>query len=231
MGFLKNLFGKESDTSKNKPVTKTTEAPQKEPASKDFIEKDNLGTRHDTLSKATSYWIARMPNPKKDPFVMYTFDKGEDAQQALLELPCIHVAKDTHNLICTEVLIFGYYRTDAGKYEAVICGDSLTPELWQKAVDSFTRHGGTRKNDLAPEKGKAPAPAGRPANAAKVKFVREDRSERNGVMNIYRIHSAPDAASAQEFLKNNPVAKNFYYIVVETPEGNYGRDIDGIYKE
>jgi hypothetical protein len=231
MGFFKNLFGKGPEAPKNKPVTKTPEVPPKASASKDFLEKDNLGTRHDTLSKASSYWIARMPNPKKDPFVMYTFDKGEDAQQALLELPCIHVAKDTHNLICTEVLVFGYYRTDAGKYEAVICGDNLSIELWQKAVGSFTKHGGKRKNDLAPEKSKSPPAARKPAAPAKVKFIREDRSEKNGVMNVYRIHSAPDAASAQEFLKNNPVTKNFYYIVVETPEGNYGRDIDGIYKE
>jgi len=48
---------------------------------------------------------------------------------------------------------------------------------------------------------------------------------------IYRVHKAPDAASAKAFLEQNPVTKQFYYIVVETPEGNYCRDIQGMYKE
>jgi hypothetical protein len=47
----------------------------------------------------------------------------------------------------------------------------------------------------------------------------------------YRIHRAPEAQSAKLFLEINPVNEKFYYIVVETPEGNYARDIDGIYKE
>ena len=48
---------------------------------------------------------------------------------------------------------------------------------------------------------------------------------------LYRIHEAPDAVSAKAFLKQNPVTKQHYYIVVKTPEGNYCRDIQGIYKE
>jgi hypothetical protein len=123
----------------------------------DYTEKNNRGTRQDTLGRAMANWTARRPLKKKDPFVMYTFDTEKDAREALLELPCIHVAEDSHNLICTEVLTFGYYPTREGKYEAIICGDDLTHELWQKAVESFTSHGGKRKNDLEPEKSKAPA--------------------------------------------------------------------------
>jgi hypothetical protein len=218
MGFFKKLFGQESD------------APQ-ESGIKHFREKDNMGTRHDTLSKASSYWFARISQVKKDPFVIYTFDNGEDAQKALLELPCIHIAEDSHNLICTQVLIFGYYPTEEGKYEAVICGDDLTPELWQKAVESFNKYGGKRKNDLEPEKRKAPAVKENKAAPAKVKFIREDRVQKYGETMIYRVHNAPDAASAKAFLEKNPVTRKYYYVVVETPEGNYCRDIDGICKE
>jgi hypothetical protein len=218
MGFFDKLLGK------------GTAAP-KEPGSKTFMEKDNKGTRHDTLSLASSYWMARISQVKKDPFVMYTFDNSEDAKKALLELPCIHEAEDSRKLICTEVLIFGYYQTEQGQYEAVICGDDLTNELWQKAKESFTRHGGKRKNDLEPEKHAAPVTKEKEAKPAEVKFVREDRTQRYGEAMIYRIHKAPDAASAKAFLEKNPVTKKYYYIVVETPEGNYCRDIDGMYKE
>jgi hypothetical protein len=196
-----------------------------------FREKDNQGTRHDTLSLANSYWMARISSPKKDPFVVYTFDSAEDAQNALLELPCIHLAEDTKNLICTEVLIFGFYPTEQSKYEAVVCGDDLTHELWQKAKDSFAKHGGTRKNDLEPEKDTARPAEAKEAKLGEVRFVREDRTQMQGQTMIYRIHTAPDAASAKAFLEQNPVNQNFYYIVVETPEGNYCRDIQGMYKE
>ncbi len=218
MGFMKKLFGQGDSV-------------PKEQAGKSFTEKDNRGTRHDTLDIASSYWMARVSSPKKDPFVMYTFDNDGDARKALLELPCIHVARDSQNLICTEVLIFGYYPTEQGKYEAVICGDDLTHEIWQKAKESFAKHGGQRKNDLEPEKRATPAIKVKKAKPAKVNFVREDHVQRHGATMIYRVHKAPDAASAKAFLEENPVTKQFYYIVVETPEGNYCRDIQGIYKE
>ena len=196
-----------------------------------FTEKDNKGTRHDTLEIASTYWFARVSSPKKDPFVMYTFESEKDAREALLELPCIHVSEDSKKLVCSEVLIFGYYPTEQGKCEALVCGDDLTHELWQQAKESFERHGGLRKNELEPEKRAAPIAQAEPGQPERVVFVREDRQQRAGVTMTYRIHKAPDAASAKAFLEQNPVARQFYYIVVETPEGNYCRDIQGIYKE
>lgn len=221
MSFLSKLFGKRT----------TGTAPQNEEGPRTYKEKDNLGTRQDTLSVATSYWMARMSSAKKDPFVMYTFDNGNDARAALLELPCIHAAEDTGKLICTEVLIFGYYDTTEGKYEALVCGDELTHELWVQAQESFAKHGGRKKNDLEPPKQAASRPKATSGDAGKVVFVREDREPRHGQTMTYRIHKGPDAASAKAFLENNPVSKQFYYIVVETPEGSYCRDIQGVYKE
>ena len=218
MAFWKRLFG--SGEGATKGAGPTT-----------FTEKDNRGTRHDRLSLATTYWMARMTSPKKDPYVMYVFDQASDAEAALLELPCIHVAQDTKALICTEVLTFGYYKREDGKYEALICGDDLTHELWEQAGASFAKHGGKRKNDLEPEKRAAPAKPEKAARPGKVVFVREDRQSKMGKTLIYRIHKGPDAASAKEFLQQNPVTQPLYYIIIETPEGNYCRDIDGIYKE
>jgi hypothetical protein len=214
MGFLKKLFG----------------AGQK---AKSYREQDNRGTRHDTEDLASSYWFARQSSFKKDPFVLYTFDTEKDAREALLELPCIHVAEDSGKLICTEVLIFGCYRTKEGKYESIVCGDDLSHDLWEQAKASFIKHGGHPRGqgDLEPEKRSAPVKKASPPKPAKVVFVREDREAKMGVTFIYRIHRAPDAASAQAFLQQNPVTKQFYYIVVETPQGNYCRDIQGIYKE
>ena len=61
--------------------------------------------------------------------------------------------------------------------------------------------------------------------------MREDRQEKMGKTFVYRIYQAPDAASAKAYLEQNPVHQQLYYVIVETPEGNYCRDIDGMYKE
>jgi hypothetical protein len=165
-----------------------------------------------------------------DPFVIYYFDKERNARQALLELPCIHVAQDSQRLICTEVLDFGCYLTKSGEYAAFICGNSLTYELWEQARTSFARHEGTLRNEQEPERRSAPPQTITAARPDKVVFMREIRRQNEmGATIIKRLHSAPDAASAKAFLQQHPVTEQFYYIEIETPEGNYGRDIQGVY--
>lgn len=141
------------------------------------------------------------------------------------------MAQDSKRLICTDVLNFGYYQRDDGKYEAILWGDELTHELWEQAKMSFSKHGGLRKNDLEPEKYAISAPKAEEAKPGKVVFVREEHQQMIGSTLTYRIHKGPGATSAKAFLEQNPVNKKFFYIVVETPEGNYCRDIQGIYKE
>ncbi|MDY7001728.1 MAG: hypothetical protein SVS15_08105 [Thermodesulfobacteriota bacterium] len=71
-----------------------------------FVEKDNMGTRQDTMDQASAYWMMRNVGQKFEPYVLFTFDRMEDARRALLDLDCIHEAQDTGNLICTRTLIF-----------------------------------------------------------------------------------------------------------------------------
>jgi len=218
MSLLDKLFGKKSTNDEGQ-------------GQHSFTEKDNMGTRQDTMDQAVTYWMARNIQQKFDPFALYVFDRESDARDALLDLDCIHVAKDTGKLICTKTLIFGYYLVENGKYEAIICGDDLTNELWAAAKESFIKHGGARKNEQEPEKKAPSTPVATKPKLGNVTFVRENRQQKMGQSMIYRIYKAPDAASAKAFLAQNPVTKSFFYIIVETPEGNYGRDIEGIYKE
>jgi hypothetical protein len=192
----------------------------------------NRGMRQDTMGQATAYWMARIQKIEKDPFVMYTFSNCADARAALLELPCIH-EDENGALVCSEVLIYGYYLRQDGIYEAIVCGADLTHELWEQAKASFEKHGGSRKNDLEPTKYAADMVKESAGDPAKVVFIREDRnpSPLGTGTTIYRVHKGPDAASAKAFLEAHPVTKPLFYIIVETPEGNYGRDIEGMYKE
>lgn len=196
-----------------------------------FNEKDNLGTRQDTLSLANSYWKSRHLYQKIEPYVLYVFEHEKDARKALESLDCIHTANDTGNLICTETLIFGDYKTDDGKYEAIICGEDLTHKMWESAIKNFTRHNGKRKNDIEPgNKAKSDSKTDN-LNLGKIIYIREDIKLVQGQTMIYRIYKGHNAASAKAFLEKNPVAKEFYYLVVETPDGNYCRDNLGMYKE
>jgi hypothetical protein len=70
-----------------------------------------------------------------------------------------------------------------------------------------------------------------------VKFVRKysetktvPQTGQSGVV-TYEVFKARTAQEAREFLNGKTVAERLYYIVVETPEGNWGKDIEGLYKE
>lgn len=47
----------------------------------------------------------------------------------------------------------------------------------------------------------------------------------------YEVYRAKTAQQAREFLEGKTVTEKLYYVVVETPEGNWGKDIKGMYKE
>ena len=50
-------------------------------------------------------------------------------------------------------------------------------------------------------------------------------------VSVYEVYNGPDRASAVAFLRGKSVDKRYYYVVVDTPEGSFGRDITGFYKE
>ena len=64
-------------------------------------------------------------------------------------------------------------------------------------------------------------------NRRKVAFLREDKDDKN----IWVVYKAPSKVDAMAFLSKIAVDKPSYYVVIETPEGNFGRDKDGIYQE
>jgi hypothetical protein len=219
MGIF-NIFRKKKEESEKLSGIKT-----------DFFEKDNKGTRYETLDQASTYWIARMQSIKKDPFVLFIFDTKEAANDALMALNYIHATKDSGKLVCSKILQFGYYPTGDGKYEAWVCGSELTHDMWKEAMEKFKEHGGKRKNDLEPEKLPPIKEETAEGDISKVIFVREDKQVIRGQIMTYRVHKAPNKSSAMAFLEKNPVTRALYYLVVETPEGNFCRDIQGIYKE
>ncbi|MBR0405477.1 MAG: hypothetical protein IJI68_09830 [Eggerthellaceae bacterium] len=198
-----------------------------------YTEKDNMGTRQDTFSKAYSYWTFERPGLKvRPPFTLFYFSSAEDAEAALLELPYIHKASDSGKLVCDRLMHFGYYELEEGgkllgRFEALVCGNDFTLDEFNQAEDAFRRHGGNLKSHDAPEAYvKVQTAAG---DASKVKFKEKVRGDDG--QSVYEVYTGPDKASAMEFLKGKPVNKKLYFVVVDTPEGSFGRDIMGFYQE
>ena len=109
--------------------------------------------------------------PEKHPFTLFKFTSESSAEKALLELPYIHKAKDTNNLICRKPLIFGYYKTEDGIFEAIICGKDLTLNEFEQAENVFKMHGGILKNNL------------KPSNLAENKQTNEENMDKAGNSN------------------------------------------------
>lgn len=115
----------------------------------------------------------------------------------------------------------------------MIKGSGLNLKWFKQAKSGIESHGGVVRNFEEPkgEIEKEIIDDSKP-DVSKVKYVREDRKPSPmdpNIESVYRVYSAPDEASAQEFLKNNPVSEDLLYLVVETPNGWFGRDKMGIY--
>ncbi len=208
MGFLDKLLGKSE-------------------SEKIFYEKDNMGTRHDTVEIANAYWWGeRLAMEKKAPFSLYSFSSAKDAEESLLELPFIHKAADTGKLVCERVMVFGYYETKPGQaWEAVVCGFDLTLDEFNKVNDAFERHGGKRINTLEPD---ASVKAKKLTGTKTDNVVFREKFTKNQY--TYEVYDAPSKDEAMTFLNSKNVDKKLYYVCVYTPEGNFGRDIMGIYE-
>lgn len=65
-----------------------------------------------------------------------------------------------------------------------------------------------------------------------VKFKKKySKPGRLGGTCIYEVWTTSDAQAAKEYLNTRTITRRMYYLVVETPEGNWGKDFDGVYKE
>lgn len=204
-------------------------------AAKQYRESDNMGTRQENMGQAMSYWmVERRGLSVKPPFTLFTLPSADAAEKALLELPFIHKAVDSGKLICDRLMTFGYYETTlngapTGQYEALVAGNDLTKEEFHLAEEAFKRHGGTCKNHDEPAISGSAAKTQPAGNALSVRY-KETVKGSDGI-STYEVYTGPDKASAVAFLRTKPVSRRLYYIVVDTPEGSFGRDINGFYQE
>ncbi|MBI5856162.1 MAG: hypothetical protein HZB42_00825 [Sphingobacteriales bacterium] len=203
-----------------------------------YFEKDNHGTRQNTVQLADAYWFNRnFGTGKSEPFLLYAFKLESEAKKALAEVHFIHVAADTSNLICTRICHFGFYANQSGHWEAIIAGSDFTVDDFNVIKEIFKNNNGFLINERAPEKEmKVDISTDKTIELNKVLFKKkyyEPVPPELGKPQLscftYEVFEAPNKATALKFLERSTVDKPLYYLLVETPEGNFGKDNSGIY--
>jgi hypothetical protein len=186
---------------------------------------DNLGTLIKTGDEAFASWQPYLMNNYTGSLV-FKFPNLESAKNALSKLSFIHFAVDENELVASEIIEYGYYK-DHGVFYAVIWGPSFTIEMFNEAKKTLKNAGGVLFKSQKPTKTQKTDEFEMDDDDDEVTFVRNEQMGNA----YYEIYSGKSKKSALAFLGNNPVNESFFYRIVETPEGNYGRDINGVYQE
>jgi UDP-N-acetylglucosamine transferase subunit ALG13 len=220
-----------------------------------LYERDNVGTRYETQEKVETWWTPYVLGRPTFPFIFYDMREKKDAMDAMLSLPPFKIASDSGKLISTDVLQFGVYPHLAnGKVTSwgfFIAGEQITLALFDAAVASCKKYNGTNPRVGDPPKSLAKAsPNTLKSGASSATFDFEEKVDMLKQMKARGItishagggnvpsqiatkrhFKAPNKDAALAFLKQNPVDKPFYYLVIHTPEGVFGRDKDGIFEQ
>lgn len=232
MSFWKNLFSSGKQSTQNEKVYESS---------------DNLGTSYTDYKKVSVIWMAMgmmldkgnkvtihtekggsiEKESKGLPYICYTFKAEDAARKGLSSLSFIKIASDTKEFISLEVLEFGIYETEKkGQWEVVIWGENLTNEMIKESNNMLLAAGGTKKGERISTKKTQNKPVAN-KKGGKTTYLRTDKKGPH----TYEVHKAPSKEVALGFLKNKTVTKDFYYVIVETTEGTWGKDINGIYQE
>jgi len=201
-----------------------------------YFEKDNHGTRQDTVQKADAYWFNRnFGTGKPEPYLLYAFKTGEDAKKALSEVGFIHVAADTGNLVSLKICHFGCYLTKGDYWEAFIAGEDMILSDFNSIKAIFIKNNGTKINEKAPENDAAVQNDTIPVSADLSKVIFKEKYHKPVPAGMgtgqftYEVFEAPDKNTAVKFLEGKVVDEALHYLLVDTPQGSFGKDNMGIY--
>jgi hypothetical protein len=130
-----------------------------------------------------------------------------------------------------------------------LAGDQITLALYNAAIASCERHNGTDPRVSGPPKAPATVdstPSKPDSDSAtfdweeKVDMLKQMKARGMIIAGAdslppqiatKRHYKAPNKGAALAFLKVTPVDRPFYYLLVHTPDGVFGRDKDGVFEQ
>lgn len=199
--------------------------------SSDSKAQNNMGTYFRDEEHAHDFWAAQY-TLNGPPVIICSFDTVDKAREAIITISFID-EKDG-KLMSTETVDYGCYETGQQKGEVIICGHEFSKVMYDEVKLKLKNAGGTIKQATPPkEQSRKPeVKAEKNDEDDKVTYVKTSKRElAPGVTAIYENYRAENEAAAKEFLAYKLIMQPLYYIVVDTPNGTWGKDIDGMYKE
>lgn len=135
--------------------------------------------------------------------------------------------------------IFGVF---SGKYPGLASGaekfaaEGRFQEERQEIVNSLREHCPAERKDFFEKLvhdtfGPSLAELDAPKSTGEVRFKEKDVKVRMGMTQTYEVHAAESKADALAFLEKRTISEANYYVIVETPEGNWGKDKMGLFEE
>lgn len=191
----------------------------------------NMGTYFRDEAHAHDFWFAQY-TLNGPPVIICNFDTLKKAREAILSLSFI--SENKGELVSSETVDYGCYINSNQQGEVIICGHDFSKDMYDEVKLKLTNEGGTIKKATPPkEKEDAKSTISKPGQSdAEVTFVNKTSKQlAPGAVATYETYKAANANAAKKFLAAKMVSKPLYYIVVDTPEGSWGKDKDGIYKE
>ncbi len=164
------------------------------------------------------------------PFVACRFPDYATAFRVMTQLSYIEYSEAGRSLYSFEPLVIGLYMFEH-EFVGVVAGEAFTYAMWRQAVHTFT------KNDGDPWHSEPPAlavvlPEAQPlaSGDTMLEFVGDADGDRDDLAHYY-LYVASGRNVALAFLKKTVVRTAGVHVVVTTPDGHWGRDARGIYRE
>ena len=192
-----------------------------------YTESMNLGTRYESYSAASAYWLTkRYGGSRCTPFALYIMPDVQAGWDALAQFPYISKAADTGKLITDRLAQYGSYeyeRSGETICEAFFASDDISSGEFVDMEKVFAARGGKLMDKVSPHREREPE-----ENAISPVSL---KSKENIGGAVYETYTAANRASAIAYLRQRAVDRRFYYVIVETPEGKFGRDIVGAFEQ
>jgi hypothetical protein len=178
------------------------------------------------------FWAAADADPEHFKYVAYLFPTSQAAQDALLQLSFVSQGADGQ-LKSSRAIELGTY-AHQGKFVAFVGGTELHYALWREASAVLPEIAEAEyfRVSEAPEVMLEIPDIEQLLRDADLHIEHVENREGEGKdYSQYYVYRAPDKQNALEFLKRANVTEAGVHVIVQTPEGTWGKDENGIYQE
>ncbi|NLF19422.1 MAG: hypothetical protein GX595_19510 [Lentisphaerae bacterium] len=178
------------------------------------------------------FWAQAEADPTHFKYVAYRYPTMEEARSALLQLSYINEAPGAQ-LRCHRDILYGFY-PHQDKFVSFVGGANLHYALWREASAVLPELPGAEyfRVSTAPDVMLEIPDIEQLLRDEDLKIEHVENREGEGDdYSRYFVYRAPDKQNALEFLKRARVSEPGVHVLVETPEGTWGKDENGIYQE